>query len=272
MDTFYISHGSPTLCIDEKIPARQFLKSWEGEVLKKEMRPSAILVVSGHWDTQHPAVNVVERNDTIYDFYGFPKAMYELKYNPPGAPGLARRVKQLLLDSPEGLVETVREDRKRGLDHGAWVPLMLMYPEGDIPVCQLSVQSGKDAEYHYRIGKALSPLREEGVLIMGSGSATHNLRAIYPSATTVAPWASQFDTWLRDSLLQGRYQDVIQYESKAPHAKQAHPSPDHFYPLHVAMGAAAAHNSKAQLIHHSWGLGTISYASYRFTTTHTQSH
>lgn len=259
-DVFYISHGSPTLSIDESLPARHFLKSWKEKVFSQ--RPKAILVISGHWETDEPTVNVVDRSDTIYDFYGFPQPMYQLKYPTPGAPELAKRVKELLEASGFG---TVKEDRERGLDHGAWVPLMLMYPEADIPVCQLSVQTNRDGTYHYNVGRALGPLKEEGILIMGSGSATHNLRALRFKDGTVAPWAAEFDTWLKEALLSGRYEDVNHYEEKAPHAKVAHPWPDHFYPLHVAMGAAGD-KSKAELIHHSWQLGTLSYASYRFTT------
>lgn len=123
----------------------------------------------------------------------------QLKYPAPGAPELAKRVKELLMASE---FKRVDEDRKRGLDHGAWVPLMLMYPEADIPVCQLSVQSDRDGTYHYNLGKALAPLKEEGILIMGSGSATHNLRNI--GGSSVPSWAMNFDTWLKDSLLEGR--------------------------------------------------------------------
>ncbi|CAL1392325.1 unnamed protein product [Linum trigynum] len=259
-ETFFISHGSPTLSIDDSLPARHFLKSWEQKVYQKE-KPQAILIISAHWDTKLPSVNVVDRNDTIHDFYGFPKQMYELRYTPPGAPRLAKRVKELLMGS--GFDEVV-EDKKRGVDHGAWVPLMLMYPEADIPVCQLSVQSDRDGTYHYNMGKALAPLRQEGVLIIGSGSATHNLRALGSSDSSVAPWAQQFDTWLKDSLVEGRYEDVNHYEVKAPHAKKAHPWPEHFFPLHVAMGAAGD-SSEAKLIHQSWSLGTLSYSSYQFT-------
>ncbi|PON68267.1 Extradiol aromatic ring-opening dioxygenase, DODA type [Trema orientale] len=260
-ETFFISHGSPTLSIDDSLPARHFLKSWKDKVFPTT--PNSILVISGHWETSVPTVNVVaHRNDTIHDFYNFPKPMYQLKYPAPGAPQLARRVKELLLSS--GL-ERVDEDAKRGLDHGAWVPLMLMYPDAQIPVCQLSVQTQRDATYHYDLGKALAPLKDEGVLIIGSGSATHNLRALR-SQDSVLPWASEFDTWLKHALLQGRYDDVNKYEEKAPHAKMAHPRPDHFYPLHVAMGAAGE-RAEAKLIHHSWSLGTLSYASYQFTST-----
>ncbi|GMI86730.1 hypothetical protein like AT4G15093 [Hibiscus trionum] len=260
-DTFYISHGSPTLPIDDSLPARRFLMSWKEKVFPQI--PKSILVISGHWDTGFPTVNIVQHNDTIHDFYGFPDPLYKLKYPAPGAPELALRVKELLMASG---FERVDEDRERGLDHGAWVPLFLMYPEANIPVCQLSVQSERDGNYHYNLGKALSPLKDEGVLIMGSGAATHNLEVLSQDLDgVVLPWASEFDSWLKDALLQGRYEDVNQYEEKAPHAKMAHPWPDHLYPLHVAMGAAGE-NAKAKLIHESWHLGSFSYASYQFTT------
>lgn len=261
MDTFYISHGSPTLSIDESLEARHFLKSWKEKVWTE--RPKSILVISGHWETSEPTVNVVQHNETIYDFYGFPKPMYQLKYPAPGAPELAKRVKELLVESG---FRRVNEDKKRGLDHGAWVPLMLMYPEADIPVCQLSIQMDKDGTYHYNLGRALAPLKEEGVLIVGSGSTTHNLRSLRMENETVAKWAFEFDDWLKEALFNRRYEDVNQFDKKAPHAKMAHPWPDHFYPLHVAMGAAGE-KAKAKLIHHSWSLGTLSYASYQFTPT-----
>ncbi|XP_010911822.1 extradiol ring-cleavage dioxygenase-like [Elaeis guineensis] len=261
MDTFFLSHGSPTLSIDESLPARPFLRSWQSKVLQAV--PRAILVVSGHWETAVPTVNVINgTNKTIYDFYGFPKPMYQLKYPAPGAPNLAKRVKELLEQAGFG---RVKEDKTRGLDHGAWVPLMLMYPEANIPVCQLSVQTDRDGTYHYNMGKALAPLRDEGILIVGSGNATHNLRTMGPDGGPIAKWALDFDTWLKDSLLDGRYDDVNHYEEKSPSGKMAHPWPDHFYPLHVAMGAAGE-KARAELIHHSWTNCTISYASYRFTT------
>ncbi|KAM0946419.1 putative stizolobate synthase [Dioscorea sansibarensis] len=261
MDSFFVSHGSPMLSIDESIPARGFFKLWKSQVL--QAIPRAILVISGHWETSAPTVNVISGpNDTIYDFYGFPKSMYKLKYPAPGAPELARRVKELLQGAGFG---PVKEDKARGLDHGAWVPLMLMYPEANIPVCQLSVQTRKDGTYHYNMGKALAPLRDEGVLVLGSGSATHNLRAVGPDGSPMASWALEFDAWLTESLINGRHEDVNHYEDKAPHGRMAHPWPDHFYPLHVALGAAGE-RAKAELIHNSWTNSSISYSSYRFTT------
>ncbi|PKU69687.1 extradiol ring-cleavage dioxygenase [Dendrobium catenatum] len=261
MDTFFISHGSPTLSIDERLPARHFLKSWKAKLFPTV--PKAILMVSAHWDTPELAVNIINgRNDTIYDFYGFPKPMYEIKYPAPGAPELAKKVKGLLQSAG---FDRVKEDKNRGLDHGAWVPLMLMYPEANIPVCQLSIQSDKDGTYHYNIGKALAPLRDDGVLIIGSGSATHNLRSLGPDHVPPPSWAVDFDKWLTETLIDGRHEDVKHYDKKAPSAKISHPQPDHFYPLHVALGAAGE-NAKAELIHHSWGNSSLSYSSYRFQT------
>lgn len=260
-ETFYVSHGSPMLSVDDSLPARHFLKSWQHKVSDK--KPKAILIISGHWETNQPTVTAVDLCDTIYDFYGFPAPLYKLKYPAPGAPDLAKRVQEHLTTSG---FKNVKLDKKRGLDHGAWVPLMLMYPEANIPVCQLSIQMNKDATHHYNMGKALAPLKEEGVLIIGSGSATHNLRILdWDAGQNVAPWAEEFDNWLEDALVNGRHDDVNKYLQKAPNARKAHPMPDHFYPLHVALGAAGG-DSKAELIHRSWSLGTLSYASYKFTT------
>ncbi|XP_068652776.1 4,5-DOPA dioxygenase extradiol-like [Aristolochia californica] len=259
LDTFFISHGSPLLSVDDSLPARHFLKSWQQKVLPE--KPSSILVISAHWETDVPTINVLDRNSLIYDFNNFPKQLYELKYPAPAAPKLAARVKELLL---EGGFGNVKEDKCRGLDHGVWVPLLLMYPEADIPVCQLSVQTNLDGTHHYNMGKALTPLRKENVLIFGSGSATHNLRA--PRRLEgIHQWALEFDDWLKDSLLDGRHDDVNHYEEKAPYPLMNHPQPDHFYPLHVALGAASE-GSKAQLIHQSWEDGSLSYSSYRFST------
>ncbi|KAG2251586.1 hypothetical protein Bca4012_099066 [Brassica carinata] len=260
--TFFLSHGTPRLSIDDSLEARDFFKSWSHKVFQH--KPKSILVISAHWDTEFPSVNTVLRNTTIHDFNGFPEPMYKLKYEAPGAIELGKRVKELLM---VGLgMKRVDEDTNRGLDHGAWIPLMLMYPEADIPVCQLSVQSSQNGSYHYNMGKSLAPLKAEGVLIIGSGSATHNLskRGYNVFTDSSVSWALEFDLWLRDSLLQGRYGDVNDWDEKAPNPRMAHPWPEHLYPLHVAMGAAGD-DAKAEQIHTSW-TSTLSYSSYRFTS------
>nr|ACO59903.1 4,5-DOPA dioxygenase extradiol [Suaeda salsa] len=259
-ETFFLSHGTPMMIIEESQPARKFLESWTEKIYSK--KPKAILVISAHWETDHPAVTSVEVNDTIHDFYGFPAPMYQFKYPAPGSPDLAKRVQELLTASG---FKSVQTDKKRGLDHGAWVPLMFMYPEPEIPVCQLSVQSHLDGKFHYNLGRALAPLKDEGVLIIGSGSATHPSNATPHSYDGVAPWAADFDCWLETSLTNGRYEEVNKCETKAPNWKLAHPWPEHFYPLHVAMGAAGE-DWKAELIHNSWDHGTMSYGSYKFTS------
>ncbi|XP_027073845.2 4,5-DOPA dioxygenase extradiol-like [Coffea arabica] len=263
-ETFFISHGTPAIAVDDSLLPRHFLKSFAKKVLNQ--RPKAILIISSHWETLEPTVNVIhDNNDTIYDFHNFPMPLYQLKYPAPGAPELAKRVKELLEGSG---FKQVNEDKERGLDHGAWVPLMVMYPEADIPVCQLSIQTSQDATHHYNVGKALAPLKEEGVLIIGSGTATHNLKSARPDNIddSVASWALEFDNWLKEALISGRFEDVNHYLEKAPYGKLAHPEPDHFYPLHIAMGAAGQ-NAKAELIHSSWFAHTLSFSSFKFTST-----
>nr|QED21488.1 DODAa2 [Kewa caespitosa]QED21496.1 DODAa2 [Kewa caespitosa] len=259
-ETFFISHGTPRMSIDERNPARHFLQGWGEKVYSK--KPKAILVISAHWETDVPTVNAVDHTDLVYDFYGFPAQMYQFKYPAPCSKDLATRVQELLTSS--GFKCAV--DKKRGLDHASWVPLMFMYPEADIPVCQLSVQSHLDGTHHYNVGKALAPLKDEGVLIIGSGSAVHPSNDTPHAVHGVAPWAAEFDEWLKEALTSGRYEDVNNSQSRAPNYKLAHPWPEHFYPLHVAVGAAGE-NSKAELIHNSWDHGTLGYASYKFTST-----
>ncbi|XP_059651030.1 4,5-DOPA dioxygenase extradiol-like [Cornus florida] len=261
-ETFFISHGPPTALTDKSSPVRHYMESWKEKILRQ--KPTSILVVSAHWRTAEPSVNVVDRHDTIYDFVGFPECLYKLKYPAPGAPELAKRVKEVLMASG---IKCVAEDNSRGLDHATWVPLMLMYPEVDIPVCELSVLTDKDGTYHYNIGKALAPLKEEGILIIGSGSTTHNLGSRLESEDgSFSSCAAEFDDWLKEALLTGRFEDVNHDEEKAPHSKRAHPKPYHFLTLHVAMGAAGE-NAKAELIHHSWSQNTgRSLAAYKFMT------
>lgn len=258
--TYFISHGSPMLLCPEitgDMPARNFMKSF-GQTVE---RPKAILAISAHWDTYVPTVTSAAKQDTIYDFGGFPRDLYKIKYDCPGSPAIAKRVVELLTAAG---IEGARMDPRRGLDHGSWVPLLLMYPEKDIPVVQLSIMNRKDGAYHYAMGQALAPLREEGVVIMGLGNTTHNMRDFDRFHTgPPAGWALAFDKWLNDSLSKKRHDDVMRYLETAPYARKAHPTPDHFLPLIVALGAAGK-DCDTEVVHHSWEVGTFSMASFAF--------
>jgi 4,5-DOPA dioxygenase extradiol len=251
MPTVFVSHGSPTLILGDS-PARAFLAT-----LGKQLpRPTAIVAVSAHWDTDMPAVSLARRPDTIHDFYGFPDALYRLRYAAPGAPELAERVAKLT---------GAAHDAHRGLDHGAWVPAMLGWPEADIPIFQLSVQPNESPAHHIALGRKLSALREEGVLVMGSGSATHNLRALVRGGgdSEPEPWAQEFDDWLAAAVETGDEAALADYRAQAPNAVDAHPTDEHFLPLHVAYGAAGA-GARGRALHRSFTLGNLSMASYAF--------
>ncbi len=251
MPTIFVSHGSPTLILDD-VPARAFLAS-----LGRQLpRPKAIIAVSAHWDTDVPAVSLARKPETIHDFYGFPEALYRLHYNAPGAPELAERVAKLT---------GAAHDPHRGLDHGAWVPAMLGWPEADVPIFQLSVQPEESPAHHVALGRKLECLREEGVLVMGSGSATHNLRALVRGGGELEPepWAKAFDDWLAETLEKGDEAALADYRAQAPYAREAHPTDEHFLPLHVAFGAAGE-GARGRPLHRSFTLGNLSMASYAF--------
>lgn len=252
----FVSHGSPTLPL-ERGATVDFLRALGGKL----GQPGAILAVSAHWDTARPAVSAVERPETIYDFYGFPPELYRLRYPAPGAPELGRRVARLLEE--KGLRTDV--DPARGLDHGTWTPLYHMYPRADIPVTQLSIQSRLGPAHHVRLGEALGPLRDEGVLILASGGATHNLRELsYQRGNPVPqPWVVEFNEWLADAVLSGRREDLISYRGKAPHAVRNHPTDEHLIPLFVALGAGDP-GGATQRLHSSIESGVISMDAYRF--------
>jgi 4,5-DOPA dioxygenase extradiol len=254
--SLFISHGAPTLPLSDS-PARAFLKQ-AGSMLP---RPKAIVVVSAHWDTEAPTVNAVERNETIHDFYGFPRELYALRYPAPGSPQLALRIADLV--KAAGFACEV--DRHRGLDHGAWVPLLLIYPEADIPVLQLSVQPHLGPEHHLRIGRALAALREEGVLIIGSGSFTHNLMEFQGHAPNdpAPPWVDEFCDWFNAALTGQRTKDLLAYRQLAPFARRNHPTEEHLLPLYAALGAAGE-PARSDRLHASATYGVIRMDVYAF--------
>jgi 4,5-DOPA dioxygenase extradiol len=256
LPALFVSHGAPTMIL-EPVAVREFLTG-----LGRTMpQPEAILVVSAHWETAGPAVGAATRPKTIHDFYGFPEPLYRLHYPAPGAPDLAQRVALAVRDA--GLACAI--DPHQGLDHGAWVPLMLMYPDAQVPVTQLSVQPGLGAAHHYRLGQALRPLREQGVLVLGSGGLTHNLREFRGRAVDdPAPeWVAQFRDWVVAALEAGRDEDVIEYRSRAPHGARNHPSEEHFLPLLVAAGARSP-SVPARRIHSSTTYGVLAMDAFAF--------
>jgi len=252
MPTVFVSHGSPMLFLQQDLPARAFLAT----LGKLVPRPKAIVAVSAHWNTEQPAVSLSARPETIHDFYGFPEALYRLRYDAPGAPELAERVAELT---------GAARDPNYGLDHVAWVPAMLAWPEANIPIFQLSVQPYMTPAHHIELGRKLNPLRDEGVLVMGSGSATHNLRRLVRGQhhTPPEPWAKAFDDWLAETVEKGDEAALANYRTEAPHARDAHPTDEHFLPLHVAFGAAGK-GAHGTALHRSFTSRNLSMASYAF--------
>jgi 4,5-DOPA dioxygenase extradiol len=230
MPAIYLGHGAPPLLEDDVWMGE--LGGWASDL----PRPTSILIVSAHWQTAPMAISATEPVPLVYDFYGFPEHYYRLRYDAPGAPDLASRVRVLMPQT-----EPVMERPNRGLDHGAWVPLKAMYPDADIPVLQLSMPD-LDPEHLFAIGRRLAPLRDEGVLIVGSGFMTHGLPFIheYFLGKPGAPqWSVDFDQWAEEALNRGDIDTLFAFREKAPGMPWAHPTVEHFAPLFVTLGAVA---------------------------------
>ncbi|MEU2251579.1 class III extradiol ring-cleavage dioxygenase [Nocardia xishanensis] len=223
MPVLYLSHGAPPLADHPYWPAE--LAAWSAGLPK----PTAILMISAHWESAPITLGATTAAPLIYDFSGFPRHYYEVVYPAPGAPELAARVRELL-------GAEVREAPRRGLDHGAYVPLKEMYPAADVPVLQLSLPT-LDPRKLMAIGRKLAPLRAAGVLIVGSGFFTHNLRAMTPDDEHVYSFTAEFDDWGARALADRDVDALLDFEHKAPAARQAHPRSDHFAPLFVSLGA-----------------------------------
>lgn len=247
----FVSHGSPTLALDPT-PAHQALRALGQDLA----RPAAVLVLSAHWEAAVPTVSTAARPETIHDFYGFPQALFDIRYPAPGAADVAARAFALL--EAAGLAPAAEE---RGLDHGAWVPLGLMFPQADVPVFQVSVVPTRDAAWHRRLGAALAPLRDEGVLILATGAVTHNLRAVAWRHKTGPglPWVEAFGDAVADRVTRG---DSLDDWEALPHAADNHPSPEHFLPLPAAQGAAAG--TAAEVIHQSTEYAALRMDVYRW--------
>jgi len=229
LPSVFVSHGSPMLALD----AGRSGQAWR-ELAAALPRPRAVVVASAHWLTPVPAVGTSLQPETIHDFGGFDPALSDIRYPAPGDPALARRVAALLADAglPAQSVE-------RGLDHGVWVPLREWYPQADVPVVPLALQPRLGPAHHWRLGRALQPLREEGVLVLGSGSLTHNLHEVrFEESNEVADYVAAFQRWFEQRLAAGDTAALLDYRRQAPQAARAHPTEEHLLPLFVALGAA----------------------------------
>lgn len=226
----FVSHGSPMTALD----AGPYFQALRG--LGERSKPRAVVVVSGHWEAGPPLlVSSQNPQATIHDFYGFPRELYEVHYNPPGDPNLAREITGMF--EAAGLPSAL--DANRGLDHGAWTPLRMMFPEANVPALQVSLPDQRTPESLFALGAMLAPLRDQGVMFLGSGGVVHNLYLPRP-AENARPqqWAVDFDTWIKNSIENRDVEALYRYRTIAPYAKQAAPTTDHFDPIFVTLGAA----------------------------------
>ena len=250
MPVIFVGHGSPMNAIEDNV----YTRNWEqtGTMLP---RPDAILSVSAHWVTQGTRVanSLVLR--TVYDMYGFPKELYEVVYRPPGSPKHA--------DMVLGLLKDAQIDNSWGIDHGTWSVLTKMYPKADIPVFQLSLNEKASRKAHFELGRLLKPLREKGVMIMGSGNIVHNLFRVNWDLDKGYPWAYEFDGYIKDRIVNDEYDDVINYQNAGQCAKNAFGTTEHFDPLMYVLGAADQ-GDRLEVINESCVLGSISMTCYLF--------
>ncbi len=252
LPTLFLSHGSPM----HALQPGAVRGVWEnlGRTLPP---PKAILIASAHWETDFPALTGAEKPETIHDFYGFPQPLYAIQYPAMGSPELAFRSISLLKEA--GL--NAKEDPVRGLDHGAWSPLLYMYPKADVPVVQVSIQTALGPKHHVELGRALAPLAGEGVLILGSGHMTHNLRERRNGAP--APYAGEFQDWVKQRIERRALGELADYRRLTPHGVRAHPTDEHFLPLFVALGAAGE-NYRAERLYDGIEMGSLAMDAYRF--------
>jgi 4,5-DOPA dioxygenase extradiol len=253
LPVLFLSHGSPM----HAIQPGAVRAVWAG-IARDLPRPEAILIASAHWETDIPAVTGAAKPETIHDFYGFPKPLYEIQYPASGAPGIAEKALGLLAENK--FEATIDPDR--GLDHGAWSPLLHMYPKADVPVVQIAVQTHLGPRHHIEVGRALAPLAEQGVLIIGSGHMTHNLRDRADGGP--APYASAFQRWVKERIDAHAFDELADYRTLSAEGVRAHPTDEHFLPLFVALGAARE-NYKAKRLYDQVEMGALAMDAYLFS-------
>lgn len=216
----FAGHGSPMNALEDTSARR----AW-ADLGSRLPKPKAILCVSAHWETEGVAVTASKKPETIHDFGGFPRALHEMLYPAPGSPALAGRVAELLKPEAAAL------DPRRGLDHGAWSVLVAMYPKADVPVVQLSLDATRSGPEHFELAKKLAPLRDENVLVLGSGNIVHNLGMYDPSRREPYEWAARFDAKVKALILAGDFATLAEYDALGPDAELAIPTPEHYLPL-----------------------------------------
>ena len=256
--TLFLSHGAPTLAIDDS-PAHHFLRKLGSRLGS----PTAIVVFSAHHDVQPVSVTSSAAPKTWHDFGGFSPALNAIRYPAPGEPAVADEIVARL----ERAGVSATKDSSRGLDHGAWVPLHLMYPAADVPIVQVAIDSRRDARWHEQLGRALAPLRDAGVLLIGSGSVTHDLGSFFgtPQPLDAAPpeWVTAFSEWLAERLEAGDREALRDAVTQGPYGRRNHPTPEHLLPLYVALGAAGD-AAPAKRLHQSTAHGVLAMDMYAF--------
>jgi 4,5-DOPA dioxygenase extradiol len=252
MPVVFIGHGSPMNAIEDN----NYTRNWR-EIARKIPQPSAILSISAHWFTKGTKIMNESAPKTIHDMYGFPKELYEIIYRSPGSPALANLSKTLI--SKESSY-----DNSWGIDHGTWSVLVHMYPDMDIPVFQISIDANAAPEVHYQIGRDLRSLRDQGVLIFGSGNIVHNLGILdYSKTDSGYDWADQFDNYIKENIQNINHENILQYTNLGKLAKLAVPIPDHFNPLLYILGATYEED-KITIYNDNCMMGSLSMTSYLF--------
>ncbi|CAM4394201.1 4,5-DOPA dioxygenase extradiol [Paenibacillus endophyticus] len=254
MPSYFFAHGAPSIVLEDN-RYTDLLKTFKNQMPK----PKAIVLFSAHWEETVQSVSAADSYETIYDFGGFQDELYKMTYPAKSDSSLAVQIQSLF--AKQGVQSVL--DEKRGLDHGAWAVLKLLYPDADIPVIALSVNRNLPNEKQYQIGKALAELREQDILIIGSGGTVHNLRKLNWQSKNNESWAEQFDEWLQSKLESWDTQALFQYRELAPFAQEAVPTNEHFIPLLLAMGTGDS-NRKATLLHRSYQYGNLSLSCWQF--------
>lgn len=250
MPVIFVGHGSPMNAIEDN----DYSRTWR-KISERIPKPEVILSVSAHWYTSGTRIMNEENPRTIHDMYGFPKELYEITYNTAGSPGIAKLAKELIS-------RETKYDNSWGIDHGTWSVLVHMYPKRDVPVFQISIDANSPPEVHYKIGKELSALREQGVLIFGSGNIVHNLGLVDWHKTSKGfDWAYEFDEYIYENILNRNHENILKYNELGNIARLAVPTPDHFYPLLYTLGASTE-DDKISVFNKSCELGSLTMTAY----------